>query len=75
MVKNCQHRSGWTRSGSASSCGGCGTRRFADYAALRPPGLPLWVTPKPRDRHAADREAAHHMARLARRTRFSMINK
>lgn len=65
MVRNCAHRSGWTRTASTSSCDTCGTRRFTDYASLRPPGLPQWITPKPRPRHAADRAAAHRIARSA----------
>ncbi|MEU5418952.1 DUF6255 family natural product biosynthesis protein [Streptomyces sp. NPDC020667] len=60
MVRNCAHR--WTRNGSASSCDTCDTRRFTDYAALRPPGLPQWITPKPRHRHEADRAAAKRIA-------------
>ncbi|MEV6674011.1 DUF6255 family natural product biosynthesis protein [Streptomyces sp. NPDC051162] len=69
VVRNCAHRSGWTRDGSASSCDTCGTRRFADYASLRPPGLPQWITPKPRHRHEADRAAAHQIPHIARPTR------
>ncbi|MGW2188988.1 DUF6255 family natural product biosynthesis protein [Streptomyces sp. NPDC001719] len=64
-MRNCAHR--WTRNGSASSCDTCDTRRFTDYAALRPPGLPQWITPKPRHRHEADRAAAKRIAWPRRR--------
>ncbi|MFI1800090.1 DUF6255 family natural product biosynthesis protein [Streptomyces sp. NPDC020379] len=66
MVRHCAHRSGWTRDGSASSCDTCDTRRFTDYASLRPPGLPQWITPKPRHRHEADRAAASRFSRSSR---------
>ncbi|MFF4530341.1 DUF6255 family natural product biosynthesis protein [Streptomyces sp. NPDC001407] len=73
MVRNCAHR--WTRSGSTSSCTTCGTHRFTDYASLRPPGLPQWITPKSRHRQEADRAAAWHMAQSARRAHLSMITR
>ncbi|RLV08655.1 hypothetical protein CTZ27_07720 [Streptomyces griseocarneus] len=48
-------------------CRSCGTHRFTDYAALRPPGLPEWNTPSPRDRRAADRTAASSIALASQR--------
>ncbi|WP_374230785.1 DUF6255 family natural product biosynthesis protein [Streptomyces sp. UNOC14_S4] len=58
----CTHPIGWARTGGAVQCRTCGTHRFTDYAALRPPGLPEWIRPGPRDRRAADRAAASFIA-------------
>ncbi|MFI9311546.1 DUF6255 family natural product biosynthesis protein [Streptomyces triculaminicus] len=58
----CAHRAGWTRVGGEVRCDRCGTRRFADYGALRPPGTPVPVTPSPETRRAADRTAARRVA-------------
>ncbi|MFI1972767.1 DUF6255 family natural product biosynthesis protein [Streptomyces cinnamoneus] len=44
--RGCPHRAEWTtRAGGEWRCNRCGTRRFLDYGALRPPGLPSAVTP------------------------------
>ncbi|WP_374223828.1 DUF6255 family natural product biosynthesis protein [Streptomyces sp. ISL-11] len=56
---DCHHQRGWTHAlGGASRCDECGVRRFTEYGAVRPPGLPQAMTPRPRDRRAADRAAA-----------------
>ena len=55
---SCQHRAGWTRVGGMLRCEACGTRRFTDYAAMRPPGLPHAVARSGPARRAADRNAA-----------------
>ncbi|MEU4213393.1 DUF6255 family natural product biosynthesis protein [Streptomyces sp. NPDC026206] len=68
LVDNCPHRSGWTHSGGESRCAQCGTRRFSDYGALRPPGLASAVTPSDRVRRAADRRAARNVAEAVRRS-------
>ncbi|WP_436800637.1 DUF6255 family natural product biosynthesis protein [Streptomyces syringium] len=44
----------------------CGTRRFTDYGALRPPDLPQTVTPSDRSRERADRAAARQVWRRIR---------
>ncbi|MEU5051370.1 DUF6255 family natural product biosynthesis protein [Streptomyces sp. NPDC021096] len=68
LVDNCRHHAGWTRTAAGEErCGRCGTRRFPDYASLRPPGLPHAVTPSPGARRAADREAARRVAAAMRR--------
>ncbi|MFE5871747.1 DUF6255 family natural product biosynthesis protein [Streptomyces roseifaciens] len=37
----CTHRGGWSaRTRGEARCRDCGTVRFTEYAALRPPGLP-----------------------------------
>ncbi|MFI9238319.1 DUF6255 family natural product biosynthesis protein [Streptomyces sp. NPDC053079] len=69
LVSNCPHLVGWTRTGGESRCDRCGTRRFEDYAALRPSGLPAAVTPSPAARRAADRNAAAAMATASSRRR------
>ncbi|WP_425507734.1 DUF6255 family natural product biosynthesis protein [Streptomyces olivoverticillatus] len=43
-MPNCPHRSGWTHTRGESRCKCCGVRRFTEYGALRPPGLPLRTT-------------------------------
>ncbi|MEU1375750.1 DUF6255 family natural product biosynthesis protein [Streptomyces triculaminicus] len=58
----CAHRAGWTRVGGEARCDRCGTRRFTDYGALRPPGMPVAVTPSPESGRAADRAAARWVA-------------
>ncbi|MEV4501424.1 DUF6255 family natural product biosynthesis protein [Streptomyces klenkii] len=40
-VLRCTHRGGWAaRTRGEARCRDCGTVRFTDYGALRPPGLP-----------------------------------
>ncbi|MEU4208601.1 DUF6255 family natural product biosynthesis protein [Streptomyces sp. NPDC026206] len=63
---DCPHAWGWTHSAGASHCDRCGIRRFTDYGAVRPPGLPGTVTPSRRSRNAADRAAALNVARTVR---------
>ncbi|MCA6092457.1 hypothetical protein LE181_09830 [Streptomyces sp. SCA3-4] len=65
LVSHCLHGSGWTHTAGESRCDACGTRRFSQYGALRPPGLPHAVRPTPREPHAADRSAARNLARFA----------
>ncbi|WP_374192978.1 DUF6255 family natural product biosynthesis protein [Streptomyces sp. AV19] len=51
LVENCPHPGGWESvdgDGGEEFCASCGTRRFHDYGALRPPGLPEAVAPAPR---------------------------
>ncbi|GHG66273.1 hypothetical protein GCM10018779_37730 [Streptomyces griseocarneus] len=71
-VAQCPHLAGWTQTGDGVwRCGRCGTRRFADYGALRPPGLAEAVTPSPVARRVADRRAASYVAfRLPRGARW-----
>ncbi|WP_443057884.1 DUF6255 family natural product biosynthesis protein [Streptomyces sp. KLMMK] len=41
MRRICTHRGGWAaRTRGEARCRDCGTVRFTEYAALRPPGLP-----------------------------------
>ncbi|MEU1671843.1 DUF6255 family natural product biosynthesis protein [Streptomyces roseifaciens] len=41
----CTHRGGWSaRTRGEARCRDCGTVRFTEYAALRPPGLPQATT-------------------------------
>ncbi|WP_425506653.1 DUF6255 family natural product biosynthesis protein [Streptomyces rectiverticillatus] len=41
MRSTCAHRGGWAaRTRGEIRCRDCGTVRFSEYAALRPPGLP-----------------------------------
>ncbi|WP_425507736.1 DUF6255 family natural product biosynthesis protein [Streptomyces olivoverticillatus] len=63
----CAHRSGWTHATGESHCNCCGTRRFTQYGALRPPGLPQAVATADRDPRAADRSAALNVALASRR--------
>ncbi|WP_372446061.1 DUF6255 family natural product biosynthesis protein [Streptomyces triculaminicus] len=39
----CAHPAGWSYFGGVARCERCGTRRFLDYGALRPPGMPSVV--------------------------------
>ncbi|WP_221462472.1 DUF6255 family natural product biosynthesis protein [Streptomyces olivoverticillatus] len=55
LVGNCSHRGGWTHDAGELRCDGCGTRRFTDYGALRPPGLPSTVTSSARGSAAQTR--------------------
>ncbi|MEU1312855.1 DUF6255 family natural product biosynthesis protein [Streptomyces cinnamoneus] len=59
---NCPHLDGWTHTAGESRCNRCGTRRFTDYRAVRPHGLPRTITPSARDGAAADRAAARNVA-------------
>ncbi|MEU1308907.1 DUF6255 family natural product biosynthesis protein [Streptomyces cinnamoneus] len=62
LMTHCPHLAGWaTTTEGESRCRHCGTRRFADYAAVRPPGLPQAVTPSDEARTVADRAAALHV--------------
>ncbi|WP_420894532.1 DUF6255 family natural product biosynthesis protein [Streptomyces cinnamoneus] len=47
---HCRHPAGWTHSHGVSRCERCGTRRFTEYGALRPPGLPQATAPGPAPR-------------------------
>ncbi|MFF4220689.1 DUF6255 family natural product biosynthesis protein [Streptomyces nondiastaticus] len=68
MRSTCAHRGGWSaRTRGEARCRDCGTVRFTDYGALRPPGLPDALTPKRRDARKADSAAAAWMANLPRR--------
>ncbi|MBH1934427.1 hypothetical protein I5Q34_09015 [Streptomyces sp. AV19] len=58
LMDNCQHRSGWESENGEERCTRCGTRRFTDYGALRPPEAPHAVRPSPEDRNPAERAAA-----------------
>ncbi|WP_171162124.1 DUF6255 family natural product biosynthesis protein [Streptomyces sp. I05A-00742] len=67
LVDTCRHTSGWESAGGEEQCPDCGTRRFTDYGALRPPDLPSAApTPSPRDSARADRAAATVIARTVR---------
>ncbi|WP_424889841.1 DUF6255 family natural product biosynthesis protein [Streptomyces sp. XH2] len=69
MLRTCTHRGGWSaRTRGEVRCRDCGTVRFTDYGALRPPGLPCALTPPRRTAIAADRAAAQQMSRVTRRT-------
>ncbi|MEV4924444.1 DUF6255 family natural product biosynthesis protein [Streptomyces roseoverticillatus] len=69
MRSTCAHRGGWSaRTRGEARCRDCGTVRFTDYGALRPPGLPHVATPPRRTAVAADRAAAQQMSRIPRRT-------
>ncbi|GAA3040839.1 hypothetical protein GCM10020000_19280 [Streptomyces olivoverticillatus] len=50
LVDNCPHLSGWDTADGEERCRSCGTRRFTRYGALRPPGLPAALTPRPPQR-------------------------
>ncbi|MEU1372419.1 DUF6255 family natural product biosynthesis protein [Streptomyces triculaminicus] len=69
LVDNCPHTSGWDATHGEERCRSCGTRRFTQYGALRPPGLPVTLAPSPRDKGQADRSAsmviAHTLGRLS----------
>ncbi|MEV5241037.1 DUF6255 family natural product biosynthesis protein [Streptomyces cinnamoneus] len=61
-MTHCPHLAGWaTTADGESRCNHCGMRRFADYASVRPPGLPQAITPSDEARHAADRAAARRV--------------
>ncbi|MFE0044204.1 DUF6255 family natural product biosynthesis protein [Streptomyces albireticuli] len=62
-MANCPHRGGWTHHGGESRCNTCGVRRFTEYGAVRPDGLPRAVTPPAPDRRATDRAAALNISR------------
>ncbi|GAA2921489.1 hypothetical protein GCM10020221_17140 [Streptomyces thioluteus] len=66
LVRHCRHGSGWESGGGEERCRDCGTRRFTEYGALRPPELPSVMTPSPRDCERADRAAAEVIARTVR---------
>ncbi|MFI9305791.1 DUF6255 family natural product biosynthesis protein [Streptomyces triculaminicus] len=60
------HHPEWESAGTGEArCKQCGTRRFTDYGALRPPGLPQAVRPPARRRAKADRTAATLISRTA----------
>ncbi|WP_373303655.1 DUF6255 family natural product biosynthesis protein [Streptomyces cinnamoneus] len=61
-MTHCPHAAGWTRAEGEARCERCGVRRFTEYGAVRPPGLPQAVVPAARDRYAADRAAARNVA-------------
>ncbi|MBH1935585.1 hypothetical protein I5Q34_15115 [Streptomyces sp. AV19] len=65
LVHHCRHHSGWEQGNGEAHCRDCGTRRFTDYGALRPPEHPATgPSPQPtRDRTQADRSAAALIAR------------
>ncbi|WP_420895081.1 DUF6255 family natural product biosynthesis protein [Streptomyces mobaraensis] len=46
LVRHCKHAAGWDSRGGADRCRACGTRRFTEYRAVRPPG-PLPPGPPP----------------------------
>ncbi|WP_425329131.1 DUF6255 family natural product biosynthesis protein [Streptomyces eurocidicus] len=62
-MNNCLHHGGWTHHGGESRCDNCGVRRFTEYGAVRPSGLPHAVTPAAPDRRATDRAAALNISR------------
>ncbi|MEU1312831.1 DUF6255 family natural product biosynthesis protein [Streptomyces cinnamoneus] len=61
-MPHCPHAAGWTRTAGEARCDRCGVRRFTEYGAVRPPGLPQAVVPAVRERYAADRAAACNVA-------------
>ncbi|MEU1823752.1 DUF6255 family natural product biosynthesis protein [Streptomyces abikoensis] len=63
LVDNCPHLSDWDTAEGEERCSSCGTRRFTHYGALRPPGLPVALTPRPRNAAQADRSAAVAISR------------
>ncbi|MGX8908314.1 DUF6255 family natural product biosynthesis protein [Streptomyces netropsis] len=70
IMNNCAHADGWTSAGGEERCDACGTRRFTDYGALLPPGLPQTRTPSDKARARSDHSAAllisrtaHHLSR------------
>lgn len=44
LVSNCGHVEGWESGNGVERCQTCGTQRFTDYGALRPPELPVMAT-------------------------------
>ncbi|MFI1254228.1 DUF6255 family natural product biosynthesis protein [Streptomyces netropsis] len=63
IMNNCAHTGGWTSADGEERCDHCGTRRFTDYGALLPPGLPQIRTPSDKTRARADRSAAALISR------------
>lgn len=55
LMDNCPHREGWESGNGEERCTRCGTRRFTDYGALRPPEVPQVVAPSPEECARADR--------------------
>ncbi|MFG2182097.1 DUF6255 family natural product biosynthesis protein [Streptomyces abikoensis] len=66
LVDNCPHLAGWDTADGEERCRSCGTRRFTHYGALRPPGLPVALAPRPRNAAQADRSAAAVISRAVR---------
>ncbi|MEU4212303.1 DUF6255 family natural product biosynthesis protein [Streptomyces sp. NPDC026206] len=67
VASRCPHHAGWTHTGGGEArCDTCGTRRFSDYGALRPSGLPHPLTPSGAARRAADRAAARRVGEAMR---------
>lgn len=66
LVVNCQHLERWESGDGEKWCTACGTRRFTEYGALRPPGLPSAVMPSDEERGRADRMAAAVISRTVR---------
>ncbi|GHF36705.1 hypothetical protein GCM10010218_17810 [Streptomyces mashuensis] len=60
----CTHASGWTHHAGEARCDACGVRRFTEYRAVRPSGLPVVVTQSLEEAHAADRAAATWIAQM-----------
>ncbi|WP_425506651.1 DUF6255 family natural product biosynthesis protein [Streptomyces rectiverticillatus] len=70
MRGRCTHRGGWAaRTRGQACCRDCGTVRFSEYAALRPPGLPEATASPRRAGLAADRVAAQRVSLVTRRGR------
>ncbi|KNB52311.1 DUF6255 family natural product biosynthesis protein [Streptomyces caatingaensis] len=68
LMDNCQHREGWETANGEERCTRCGTRRFTEYGALRPPEVPQGVAP-PEGRGRADRSVGAAVARTVRQIR------
>lgn len=67
LINNCPHQAGWeSLHAGEERCTACGTRRFTDYHALRPPERPSAVTPSDEARARADRMAAEVISRTVR---------
>ncbi|MEV6672241.1 DUF6255 family natural product biosynthesis protein [Streptomyces sp. NPDC051162] len=63
----CPHNGGWVHANGLVQCRSCGVRRFADYRAVRPPGLAEAVTSPRPEAANADRAAAQWLMRRTRR--------
>ncbi|MEU8549574.1 DUF6255 family natural product biosynthesis protein [Streptomyces roseoverticillatus] len=64
----CNRSEGWNHPAPGEArCRSCGVTRFADYGAVRPPGLAHALTPKPGDARKADRSAATWIANVPRK--------
>ncbi|WP_443057874.1 DUF6255 family natural product biosynthesis protein [Streptomyces sp. KLMMK] len=64
----CTHRGGWAaRTRGEARCSDCGTVRFTEYAALRPPGLPHATTSPRRTGFAAGRVDVQWIPLVTRR--------